>query len=664
MAKADLHVHSKFSNHPSEWFLQRIGASECYTDPEYIYQTAKKRGMSFVTITDHNSIDGALQMKEKHPEDFFIGMEATTYFPEDECKIHVLIYGLNESEFSDIQKYRTNIYDLRDYLKEKNLAHSVAHGIYSVNGKLIFDHLEKLILLFDIFEGINGGRNKLNNQPWAYALRNLTPVHIEKLANKHDIEPFSSTPWIKGFTGGSDDHAGLFMGQTYTNAEAQNIFGFLDNIRNKQSTCEGRYSNYQSLAFTIYKIAFEFSKTKSDKFSQSFVSQLTEHLFESSTKGLKNSLKLKTYKTFKGRGNGKSTIQEMYWDLFDNITKNKEVPIEDKLDEFYDRLALISDEFSKIMLTSLENNLYQGDFHGLLKNISSSIPGIFLAIPFLSTLKHFYQSKNVANNINRQLGIETPKKSKKILWFTDTLTYMNGVSMTVRKIGWLSYLKGKDLNIVTSMPGETLNHEFPPNVINLPYFYEFKLPHYEHYLLRVPSFLQAIKKLYTYEPDEIYISTPGPVGLFGIIVARLLNAKSVCVFHTDFTKQAHEIIDDSSLENLIENYLKWFNSLVDEVQVPTNEYINILELRGYDTSKMILFRRGIDTLQFSHKKSGKKILRDRYNLPEGITLIYAGRISKDKNLEFLIETYNNIHIIYPDLNLIIAGDGPDLNSLK
>lgn len=42
MAKADHHVHSKFSNHPSEWFLQRIGASESYTDPEFINRTAKK----------------------------------------------------------------------------------------------------------------------------------------------------------------------------------------------------------------------------------------------------------------------------------------------------------------------------------------------------------------------------------------------------------------------------------------------------------------------------------------------------------------------------------------------------------------------------------------------------------------------------------------------
>ena len=81
MKKADLHCHSKFSEHPSEWFLQRLGARESYTDPLDIYAMAKKAGMDYVTITDHNRIEGALKLKEKYPNDTFTGLEATTYFP-------------------------------------------------------------------------------------------------------------------------------------------------------------------------------------------------------------------------------------------------------------------------------------------------------------------------------------------------------------------------------------------------------------------------------------------------------------------------------------------------------------------------------------------------------------------------------------------------------
>ena len=170
MIRADLHVHSKFSDHPSEWFLQRLGTSESYTEPEYIYRTAKQRGMQLVTITDHNSIEGALELHRAHPEDTFISVESTAYFPEDGCKIHLLLYGISESQFARVQELRRDIYTLRDYILEEEIACSVAHATYSVNGAVTAEHLEKLILLFDLFEGINGGRNLRTKGEWVQFL--------------------------------------------------------------------------------------------------------------------------------------------------------------------------------------------------------------------------------------------------------------------------------------------------------------------------------------------------------------------------------------------------------------------------------------------------------------------------------------------------------------
>lgn len=663
MAKADLHVHSKYSNHPSEWFLKRIGASESYTDPETIYRTAKENGMQFVTLTDHNCIDGALLLKDRHPVDFIVGMEATAYFPEDRCKIHVLVYGINEDEYREIQRLRANIYELRDYIQTNDIAYSVAHATYSVNGMLTADHLEKLILLFDVFEGLNGARSRLSNSSWRYILSGLTPAHIERLANRHGIEPFGVNSWIKGFTGGSDDHAGLFMGKTYTTAEAANIGEFLAGIRNRRSICEGRYSDYQSLAFTIYKIAYDFSKTKSDTLSQTLLSQITKSVFESGALSLKERFKLKTMKTFRSRSNG-NELHERSWELLQDIASGQKASIEEKLNGFYDILATISDEFFKILLTSLEGDLRRGDILRVTKNISSSLPGIFLTIPFFSTLKHLHQGKHTTEELSRRLNIDSEGQSKRILWFTDTLSYMNGVSITVKKIGWLSYLMGKHLTIVTSMPEKEMPSDVPPNVINLPFFFEFRLPHYEHYRMRVPCLLKSIKQFYHYEPDEIFISTPGPVGLFGLLAAKLLNAKSIGVFHTDFTLQAHELIEDGALDSLVESYLKWFHSLTDENHVPTEEYIRLLSERGYERAGMKVFRRGIDSLQFSPRDSGRSFIRDKWGVSDGPILLYAGRISKDKKIGFLMEVHELLARNIPSVNLIVAGDGPDLSELR
>ena len=54
----DLHTHSKYSEAPPDWFLDLFDIAESYSDPLVNYDRAKKAGMSFVTLTDHNSIEG------------------------------------------------------------------------------------------------------------------------------------------------------------------------------------------------------------------------------------------------------------------------------------------------------------------------------------------------------------------------------------------------------------------------------------------------------------------------------------------------------------------------------------------------------------------------------------------------------------------------------
>lgn len=132
--KIDLHVHSKYSTRPSQWVLQKLGCQECYTEPRTLYRLAKKRGMSLVTITDHNVIDGCLEIAGL--PDTFISEEVTTYFPEDRCKAHVLVYDINEKQHQDLQEARENIFDLAQYLQENHIPHVLAHPFWSVNDRL------------------------------------------------------------------------------------------------------------------------------------------------------------------------------------------------------------------------------------------------------------------------------------------------------------------------------------------------------------------------------------------------------------------------------------------------------------------------------------------------------------------------------------------------
>ncbi len=663
MSRADLHVHSKFSNHPSEWFLQRLGASESYTEPEFIYHSAKERGMNFVTVTDHNNLEASLLLVEKYPHDCFTGVESTAYFPEDGCKVHILIYGFTERQFEEIQRYRRNIYDLRDYLFENRLAHSVAHATYSVNNRLSLSHLERLLLLFNVFEVINGGRSRLHNETLMEVLSSLNPDKLDDLRKKYRIEPIGDKPWEKGTTGGSDDHAGLFIGQTFTTAEASSPTEFLDRLRNRATQGMGRHNDYKSLAFTLYKVAYDFYRHKSGRPSSALLGKLTEYTFEKKETGLKDRLLLRRLKSSLKK-NGRR-INHLLSELLVQIENLQTLPIDKRLEVIYEKVADIADEFFVILLESIEKDILKGDIINLIRNLSASLPGIFLSVPFFSTLRLMMDNRQLLSDLRANFKLDQVKKPKKVLWFTDTIYDLNGVAITLQKLGNIAQEKDLPLFIVhASSPKGNDQRRLPIKEICLPSIYSFRLPGYESYLLKIPSILRSLEIIYNANPDEIIISTPGPVGLIGLLTAKLINAKTIGIYHTDFKLQTQKIIPDESISQLLEKLVRAFYSTMDEIQVPTQEYIQILESRGYDLSKMRIFQRAIDTDLFAPRPRAKERLMKQYRLKPGFNLLYVGRISKDKDLPFLLKIYQRLVEEDEKWNLLIAGDGPYFQELQ
>src|SRR5258706_7357554 len=101
--RADLHCHSRYSVFK---YFRRANTRDCYNAPEDVYRIAKERGMSYVTLSDHDSIDGALYLLNNYPDmtDFFIGEEVETYFPETNQRIHVSVSVLTDGQQRDMQQ--------------------------------------------------------------------------------------------------------------------------------------------------------------------------------------------------------------------------------------------------------------------------------------------------------------------------------------------------------------------------------------------------------------------------------------------------------------------------------------------------------------------------------------------------------------------------------
>jgi predicted metal-dependent phosphoesterase TrpH len=160
--RIDLHLHSRASTDTGSWFLTQAVMPESFTEPEAAYATAKRRGMDLVTLTDHNTIAGALEIA--HHFDVLIGVEATAEFPEDRVPVHVLVWGLDEARWADVDRLRGNLYELVDYAAGAGLPHALAHPLHRVGGELTADHLERCLLLFRLWEGRNGARPREGNE--------------------------------------------------------------------------------------------------------------------------------------------------------------------------------------------------------------------------------------------------------------------------------------------------------------------------------------------------------------------------------------------------------------------------------------------------------------------------------------------------------------------
>ena len=257
MTKCDLHLHSRHSARSEEWLFRRFDFPDSCSEPGWLHAQLLDRGMDLVTITDHDTIDGCLEIADL-PQTF-ISEQITTYFPQDPCKIHVLVWGINEARHIDIVGLRENIFDLQQYLAQNHIAHAVAHPLYSINGKLGPAHLERLILLFKHFEGINGLRDALLSKLAQTLLTNLTPEKIEEFANRHNLGPTHSQPWDKILVGGSDDHGGKFLASAYTETPANDsVEQFLNHIRTGQCSPRGDGGTPLALSHGFYNTVSSF----------------------------------------------------------------------------------------------------------------------------------------------------------------------------------------------------------------------------------------------------------------------------------------------------------------------------------------------------------------------------------------------------------------------
>lgn len=670
--KVDLHVHSKFSRRPSEWILKKLGCPESFTDPVRLYHLARKRGMSHVTITDHNCIDGCLEIA--HLDDTFVSEEVTTYLPDDRCKLHVLVYRIDEAIHREIQTLRDNALELIPYLRQQRIPHSLAHPLYSVNGRLSVENVEKCLLLFKNLE-LNGARNGDQNRLLELLCASLTPEEMDKLAEKHGLEPAGPFPWKKRFTGGSDDHSSLTVALRYTAVKgADSLEEFLAGIEGGNAQVHGISGSPKTLARNIYSIAYQFYDVKvglgkyvsSDvifKFLDRFLHVdrgRSPHLFA----------RFNSYWNHRRRKNNGTTGDTSVWNLLRNETHrliwddpqfaqifdNGAEHVEDMDEQWFRFVDTAANKvlfhFSDHVVESISGAHFLNLFHSL-----GSAGALYsLLAPYFASYSVFAQGRNFDREVVKRFLSKRPDEGNEMnmAHFTDTFYEVNGVSGTLRAQIREALRSDKKYTVLTCDAQDRSEEE---GIRNFKPIGVYPLSVYPEQKLFYPPFLEMLNYCYEQGFTHIHSATPGPLGLAALAIARILKLPLVGTYHTALPQYARYLTDDGAIEELMWHYIVWYYDQMDLVYVPSGATAKELTDKGVNPLKIRLFPRGVDVSRF-HPAKRNGVFDGRCKHMDGLRLLYVGRVSREKNLEMLVDVFKELETAGHKINLVVVGDGP------
>jgi glycosyltransferase involved in cell wall biosynthesis len=669
--KADLHVHSQFSNKPSSWALRKFNCPESFTKPRYIYDTALKRGMDYVTITDHNSINGALEIA--HLPNTFLSSEITTYLPENGCKLHVVALDLSQQSFDDLIYLRKNVYELVAYLHKNGIAHFLAHMLYDMNSRLTRETVEKMLLLFSTFEVKNGTRSKRYNGLTSGIVSSLTRETIYRLAEKHGIAPVGNEPWHKSMVGGSDDHGGFFIGRTYTASRwGGSAKNFIAGVRDRRAWADGEDGDALTLSHSIYGIGFRFFK---EKFEQKqgnqfpFIKALMNRMFNVNTSKTPLFDKINLFikmnlPEINDRGQDRTFEQILDQEAKRLLSDSKFLQTISTSDVNRKVFAVTSTLVNRLMFIYTERLTRQYSTLGLAELVNSlGTIGIvqLLASPYYVAFHHQHRNKALVRELTSAFGVKTVDNGRqKIALFTDTLHEINGVAITIKRLIEAAKTQNIEFTVITSSAEPT---GFSNGVMNFRSVGEFTLPEYPELKLHFPPILDIIDYFDGEGFTRIHTSTPGTVGLLSLLISKLLDIPISGTYHTDIPQYVKSLTNDSFLEDAAWNYMIWFYNLMDEVMVPSASTRKQLIERGLVPEKAKPLPRWVDHHVYAPEKRDPTLWL-RYGLDGSIKFLYAGRISREKNLELLAETFKALVDSGEQCNLILAGDGPYRRELE
>ena len=155
-----------------------------------------------------------------------------------------------------------------------------------------------------------------------------------------------------------------------------------------------------------------------------------------------------------------------------------------------------------------------------------------------------------------------------------------------------------------------------------------------------------------FRPDLVHLVNPVALGLAGLRAAQQLGIPTVASYQTDIPGFAHRW-GLGMFCDVTRRYLRWLHNQADLNLAPSRVTQADLEMHGF--ARVKVWKRGVDTLRFHPaRRSAEWQQRLGGGAPDAPILLYAGRLSPEKRIEWLRPVLGAL----PQARLAIVGDGP------
>lgn len=172
---------------------------------------------------------------------------------------------------------------------------------------------------------------------------------------------------------------------------------------------------------------------------------------------------------------------------------------------------------------------------------------------------------------------------------------------------------------------------------------------------------KELKRVLKEEKYKIVHSHINALSVFSLWAAKSAKVP-IRIAHSHSTSNKKEW-KKTLLKNLLRPFSKVF----------ATDYFCCSELAGrwlfgnkvYDEGKVYLLNNAIDVKKFKYNEKKRKEKRNELNIKDNTLVIgHIGRFVKQKNHEFLIDIFNEIHKQNKNILLLLAGEGPLKEEVK